>query len=116
MLNKFKVGDRVRIFGWCAERGSDSYIHGSNFDFALVEKLFDGGFVFLQNGREYLAVDKQCRRLIKKERHRLFVYEDAFKNSLHVKTSVSAWPEPYSDEMNRNIYKVIEFVEVRKKK
>ena len=94
---RFKVGDRVRVYGLYCE-----VINGT------VESLGNPQ-IFVRadsDGKIYSPYPQQCRRLVKKERRRVWVVSWAFKNLAGAEEFVRT-ENPHDKDFK-------EFVEVKK--
>jgi hypothetical protein len=100
---KFKVGDRVRIYGANTQDGTitGTVVELRPDDWILVK--YDGG---MPSGMHKSHHPKQCRRLVKKERRRVRLH---YRGSA---VSVS-WCWPTHDPSNCD--GCFEFIEVRRK-
>lgn len=70
---KFKVGDRVAVYGavWCHQDAEHKIYRGLKME---ISKIIDENRITLYFGDEkYCAHPKQCRRLVKKEKRRVWV-------------------------------------------
>jgi hypothetical protein len=79
-MKPFKIGDRVAVYGKVGERQlyrqtgtiCDPY-DGVNYNNELLTVFFDFDLKTQQCPKQELVHPKQCRRLIKKERKRIWV-------------------------------------------
>lgn len=98
---KFKVGERVAVYD------------GFGRDIGIVEEIRDGILsIGSEDSDRFVAHPKQCRRLVKKPKRRVFLRESAGGNL------TSGWTidiDTASDFGHPN-GKWIEFIEVRRKK
>lgn len=118
----FKVGDRVKAYGYVGEMGAFTLTSTRLANAASVVDIQVSGNLVLQVGdsqRKYVAHPKQCRRLVKRERRRVWIKSSAVNHALDPKTTVyqstvvradSPIPSLYGD---KEIW--VEFIEVRKK-
>lgn len=107
-MTKFAVGDRVRVYGW----------FGSTADPCLsdtpctIERIDDSGHLYVRPkkwNKQVIVHPKQCRKLIKKERRRVWIAREGLASIPACSTrniSVSDHVR-FSDD--------IEFIEVVKK-
>lgn len=129
MSSKFKVGDRVRVYGWFSPEvgGGGDYLDGAKGEIIEYSEVNMWLRIFLDepisehvgltlNERRTIADvhPKQCRRLVKKERRRIWVSEFSLTQVSSVGPySCFVYPSrPESDASNPGV----EFVEVRKRK
>lgn len=116
MSGKFKVGDRVAVYGYDNE---GSFWHGSHKTVAAVTGVQYGTVRFVTFGNGAEVHETQCRKLkpkVKKELRRIWVpvpSSDLFFLSDPTHNGLNKFLEyaPLGDE-----YKYTEFVEVRRKK
>lgn len=102
---KFKKGDRVVVYGIVH---SGSKPHGTWADqrrLAVVNLVLTTCILgTFDDGREFSANAKQCRRLVNKLKQRIWLVSD----------SIAPWS--YIPPIQEDLHRFREFVEVRKKK
>ena len=108
---KFKVGDRVAIFGYHGSRlgsgNADFYARGTR---ATVVQVCNDSEIIVKSGRsEFEIHPKQCRRLVKKERRRMWLDFDGGRNTIGNGVAYPAYHANYGGYYT-------EFVEVKRKK
>ena len=110
-MTKFQVGDRVAVYGhalcgYSRTVGIVKVVHESFV--ALQEPWLD---IDTKDHQGIGADPKQCRKLVKKARRRVFVLRDELDNPDFNFTAAKAKLEPQLNKVNW-----VEFVEVRRKK
>jgi len=116
MKKSFKVGDRVRVYGVTKCMGDDKVNCVSDRRSGLVVDYdSDDDYVRVRiNGETHLAHPKQCRRLVKKARRRIWVDSDSI--------GILEKSGPLSSVHHASVYNYsyptdgVPFVEVRNKK
>jgi hypothetical protein len=107
---KFKVGDRVAVYSDSDQTGSDWRVVGN-----VVRSDGDGLVRVRIDGRhEWNFHEKQCRKLVKKQRQSVWIHKRELK--LAKELGAPAWDEPWegeNGEIKRSDF--IEFVEVKRK-
>ncbi len=87
MREPLKVGDRVRVYGHVARNGKPlvGHIHEKPVD--VSEKFRGDNYVLIYDEEYpdsgYYAHPKQCRRLVKKERRRVWVERGSFRGDTY---------------------------------
>lgn len=78
-MKNYKVGDRVKIYG-CIFRSSDESLHHITVDGLTgeIKEICLSGYITVKTNFDetFLAHPKQCRKLVKKERRRIWVSPD----------------------------------------
>jgi hypothetical protein len=115
---KFKVGDRVAVYGHMAHTGRRFVGVVAEKSRQTSEQFRGDDYILVRPGRDkdggYFCSPKQCRRLVKKERRRVWVglrryvlgngtYHDFLEARSELPTGNTADSKPW-----------IEFVEVKK--
>lgn len=99
---KFKVGDRVAVYNWKGRQtGKICVVEATGEEFCIgLDKLHEGH-------DSIQAHPKQCRRLVKKERRRVWVDFDQLIR-LHCGVCFAAYDKNQANTL-------VEFVEVKRK-
>lgn len=110
--NKFPPGTRVRVYG---SFGSLTLLalKGEVFRTRVMDEKIE---IRLDGGEIVIAHPKQCRRLVKRERRRVWVLESQFQRLESGRSEYRIWvetdPGNLKCQANDNF---IEFIEVKKK-
>jgi hypothetical protein len=119
VMGKFKVGDRVRVYGYARQLPSTPPLRGRTAPAiccdgtrVVVKEEFLVSIVFELNGVKYEAYKQQCRRLRKKIRRRVFIPEHVLK--WLAEDDVRAQDTHLSE--TRCVEDDVEFVEVKRRK
>lgn len=108
-MTKLKPGDRVRVYG-TGFRNGEAFGTSASVHNGIVRNIHGVFISVTLSSRDWICVHpKQCRKLVRKERRRIFVYPSEFSKPEAYRVYA------YTKESNRNTG-AIEFVEVRKKK
>jgi hypothetical protein len=117
--NKFKVGDRVAAYGYARIAGALSmscpYLHGKRGVVKAVVSQ-DEILVSLADGTIFNIHPKQCRRLKKRERRRVWIRSDEFErvlSNLGFATAAHVWrADPDQGDAGSEY---VQLIEVRRK-
>lgn len=86
-MSKFKVGDRVAIYGTVAtyseKNKSTEYLRGDKGTVQIVYSNPEDELTVKMESREISAHPKQCRKLMKKERKRLWIKYPSLPTGFH---------------------------------
>jgi hypothetical protein len=128
MPNEFKVGDRVRVYAkfnvgdrvrvYATLNGNRAETAGE-----LMRKRQDEMWFVKLDGRrgQIIAHPKQCRRLIKRPKRRIWIYATSFDDIQTVGQDETSFeclrehPMVFTRRASDNMEKMIEFVEVKRK-
>lgn len=109
MTRTFKVGDRVRVYhGWREIEGQVTSIANTNLASELIHVTEDGFYSAHEDGP---FAPEQCRKLVKKERRRVWLIESDIPASkgINYHKTIYRWPERHNND------NWIEFIEAKRK-
>lgn len=114
MSRPLQVGDRVAVYGAIFSTKKKEYF-GSAVDWRkgeVVGTVQAGDMIVFKDewGEDFTAHPKQCRRLVKKERRRVWVYQDRL-GSITEQPTAYYRDQPPDDSPGH----WVEFIEVRRK-
>jgi hypothetical protein len=111
--SKFKVGDRVAVYGFLRKPKSSEVYRYCRGDRGTVLHAYsyDEVRVRLDSGEESEVHPKQLRRLVKKERRRVWISESGLNDGCGYIALNEAKFAEYEDKDS-----FVEYVEVRRKK